>query len=225
MFANAADPDGTDNLLGTADDGLRLTMPSLAINGGSAALLPADRTDLDLDGNLTEVLPFDVLGNPRALDGIPEMGAYEYEATAMSLAYWRSLHFSASDRADPAKEASVWGDYADPDGDHVPNCGEYLLLLNPAAHDSPLENLPIIQWWGMDWLQIDYTVGKDRTEVSLTTEYSEDLTPGSWGDVDQLHPPFPHYLLDETATTSTWELLVPAYRSCGFVRMGFTVNP
>ena len=87
----------------------------------------------------------------------------------MNLAYWRTLHFSAADRADPAKEATVWGNHADPDGDHIPNSGEYLLLLNPNVGDNPLNQLSIIQKWGTRWLRIVYTVGADRT-VRLNQE-------------------------------------------------------
>jgi hypothetical protein len=225
LFATAGDPDGPDNLWGTADDGLRPTLPSPAIQAGNPALLPADLTDIDNDGNTTEALPLDLIGNARIIDGIPEPGAYEFVPGPMSLAYWRALHFSATDRANPAKEATIWGNQADPDGDGVPNSGEYLLLLNPQTCDSPLAHLEIMAWWGMRWLLLTYTVATDRTEVVLTTQYSADLTPGSWTDIDDLRPSFPHYIIDETINTRTWELLVPVYETRGFIRMGFTVNP
>jgi len=225
LFANPGDPAGPDNLWGTADDGLRPVLPSPAIQAGNPALLPADLTDIDNDGNTTEALPLDLIGNARVIDGLPEPGAYEFVPGSMSLAYWRTLHFSAADRADPAKEATVWGNNADSDGDGTPNCGEYLLLLNPGACDSPLGQLEILEWWGMRWLLLSYTVATDRPDVALAIQYSADLTPGSWTDLDDLRPSFPHYLIDETSTTRTWELLVPVSESHGFVRMGFTVAP
>jgi predicted outer membrane repeat protein len=225
LFANASDPAGPDGQWGTADDGLRLVLPSPAIQAGKPALLPGDLTDLDHDGNVGEALPLDLIGNARVIDVLPDAGAYEFVPGAMSLAYWRTLHFNAVDRADPAKEATVWGNPADPDGDGVPNSGEYLLLLNPAACDNPLGQLEIIEWWSWPWLQVVYTVGTDRTEVALTTEYSPDLSSGSWGDTDDFLPPFPHYLIAETQSTQTWGLLIPIYEARGFVRMGFTVNP
>jgi regulation of enolase protein 1 (concanavalin A-like superfamily) len=38
---------------------------------------------------------------------------------------WREAHFSAADLADPSKEATVWGDLADPDGDQAINLEEF----------------------------------------------------------------------------------------------------
>jgi len=53
-----------------------------------------------------------------------------------TLAEWRANYFSAADLADPTKEASVWGDRADPDGDGAPNALEFALGLNPLVPDS-----------------------------------------------------------------------------------------
>lgn len=44
---------------------------------------------------------------------------------------WRALHFSATDLADPAKEATVWGNDADPDRDGNRNWKEYVFGGNP----------------------------------------------------------------------------------------------
>jgi len=59
------DADGTDNIFGTNDDNLRLLPGSPCINAGSnTAVLPWVLTDLD--------------GNPRIINGIVDMGAYEF---------------------------------------------------------------------------------------------------------------------------------------------------
>ncbi|NIP26626.1 MAG: hypothetical protein GWN67_16855, partial [Phycisphaerae bacterium] len=58
------DADGADNVLGTEDDNLRLLPGSPCINTGTNSTLPPlPATDLD--------------GNPRIVDGIVDMGAYE----------------------------------------------------------------------------------------------------------------------------------------------------
>ena len=59
------DPNGTDGILGTEDDDFRLAIGSPAIDSGTNItwpLLPA----MDLDGN------------PRILNDIVDLGAYEY---------------------------------------------------------------------------------------------------------------------------------------------------
>jgi hypothetical protein len=71
-------PEGPDNLLGTPDDNLRLdNCASPCINAGSNAALPPDSFDLDADGDLTEPIPVDLVGNPRIDKGVVDMGAYE----------------------------------------------------------------------------------------------------------------------------------------------------
>ncbi len=73
LFVNAA---GLDTIPGTWDDDLRLQPGSPAIDAGNTAFIPADVTDADGDGDVTEPLPFDLDGNPRAV-AAPDMGAYE----------------------------------------------------------------------------------------------------------------------------------------------------
>jgi len=218
QFVNPSVPTGPDGVWFTADDGLRLPVHSIAVNAGSTAALPPDAVDLDGDGNTTEMLPLDPLGLPRAIGGIPEAGAYEMPPAGMSLAYWRSLHFSAPDRADPAKQATVWGDTADLDGDGVPNMGEYLLLLDPAMCDSPLANVTVIDYLGIKWLSFDYTIGKHRPGVIESVKTSTTLGPGSWSPTG-----FMPMLIDETAESVTYRVLVPINEPRRFVRLEF--NP
>ena len=78
LFVNAADPDGSDNLFGTADDGFRLQAGSPAIGEGDAGFLPEDTYDLDNDGDTNEPLPLDRAGFLRVQDGSLDLGAYEF---------------------------------------------------------------------------------------------------------------------------------------------------
>jgi Abnormal spindle-like microcephaly-assoc'd, ASPM-SPD-2-Hydin len=85
QFVNLADPDGPDNIWGTADDGLRLNASSAAIGINrdpriitSANFLPLDTLDLDQDGNVTENTPTDLAGFLRFQDGYLDLGAYEF---------------------------------------------------------------------------------------------------------------------------------------------------
>jgi len=54
-----------------------LESESPGIDAGNNAALPADVGDLDWDGNTTETLPKDLVGQPRKSNLTVEMGAYE----------------------------------------------------------------------------------------------------------------------------------------------------
>ena len=68
FFVNASDPDGTDNLWGTSDDGLALQASS-----------PARNTGINSDAPAT-----DIVGTTRPVDGIVDMGAYEATCTPLT---------------------------------------------------------------------------------------------------------------------------------------------
>lgn len=83
LFVDAAGPDGT---YGTTDDNLRLRPTSPCIDAGSDATLPLDDSDLDGDGDTSELIPWDLARDPRVVDGdgdgnvAVDVGAYEYQA-------------------------------------------------------------------------------------------------------------------------------------------------
>ncbi|MHC4500121.1 MAG: hypothetical protein ACYS21_13515 [Planctomycetota bacterium] len=62
----------------------RLQRGSMCVDRGDNASVPADRDDLDGDGNTVEPIPWDLGGNARVVDGdnngdsVVDMGAYEY---------------------------------------------------------------------------------------------------------------------------------------------------
>lgn len=60
------DADGSDDVSGTADDDLRLPVGSPCVDAGSSALLPADTSDLDCDGNVAGTLADHRLTNARS---------------------------------------------------------------------------------------------------------------------------------------------------------------
>lgn len=71
------DPDGDDNVAGTADDNARFSPGSPCIDAGGNGAVPADTSDLDGDSDTSEPVPFDLDGNPRILNVTVNMGAYE----------------------------------------------------------------------------------------------------------------------------------------------------
>ncbi len=70
-------PEGSDGVFGTADDGLRLKAISPAVNAGNNAFLPADVIDLDKDGNTIEAIPYDITRDNRIQNTTVNIGAYE----------------------------------------------------------------------------------------------------------------------------------------------------
>jgi hypothetical protein len=86
LFVDAEGPDSTP---GTFDDDLRLMAGSPCIDAGANNALPQDAIDLDMDADLSELLPLDLDGNARFSDvlaspdagcGNPvvvDIGAYE----------------------------------------------------------------------------------------------------------------------------------------------------
>ena len=73
---NGPSDDPSDDVWVGGDYHLRQDSP--CINTGDNAALPPDTTDLDNDGNTTEPIPVDLDGEARIIDGVVDMGAYEY---------------------------------------------------------------------------------------------------------------------------------------------------
>lgn len=79
-----ADTNGPDDIIGTLDDNLRLSLASPCIDEGNDIYVPADIADLDWDANTSEQTPLDLDGRPKFVDGdcndtvIVDMGAYEF---------------------------------------------------------------------------------------------------------------------------------------------------
>jgi cysteine-rich repeat protein len=74
---NFIDADGPDNTSGTLDDNLRLAPGATSIGGGDTNLLEPDTYDLDGDGDTAEPIPHDRDGNPRVVDDVLDVGAYQ----------------------------------------------------------------------------------------------------------------------------------------------------
>jgi hypothetical protein len=69
--------DGDPQFVDAPNEDLHLQGTSPAIGAGDNGALPADTLDLDGDGDTAELLPIDLDGNPRIVNGIVDMGAYE----------------------------------------------------------------------------------------------------------------------------------------------------
>ncbi|MCH8246048.1 MAG: T9SS type A sorting domain-containing protein [Bacteroidetes bacterium] len=84
------DPDGADDVIGTADDNFHLTLASPAIDAGLNQALLFDVLDLDEDGDTNEGVPIDFEGKQRVFNGrralfIVDLGVYEFGAPAIGV--------------------------------------------------------------------------------------------------------------------------------------------
>jgi hypothetical protein len=83
-------------------------------------------TFTDLKHDTASTITIDFTGT-----GLITATSSSIQVTSAAQYAWRNSHFSAGDLADPSKEATVWGDLADPDGDGRLNLMEYALGLDP----------------------------------------------------------------------------------------------
>lgn len=96
---------------------------------------------------------------------------------------WRIAHFSAPDLADPAKEATVWGNGADPDGDGLNNDGEFGLGTNPRdARDGDGGVIPgTVYESGQVLLKITYRSRNDDSGLTINAAVSGNLSSWNFG--------------------------------------------
>lgn len=78
VFADPTNAIGPDGIWRTADDGIRLTEGSPAINIGHMLFVPKDPLDVDDDGNTAENLPVDNAQYQRVQGTAIDLGAFEY---------------------------------------------------------------------------------------------------------------------------------------------------
>ena len=107
LFVDASTPAGPDGILGTFDDGLRVTAVSPVIARGS--LVPFEA------GGSAEGLTTDLVGSPRIFGARPDLGAYEFGGIAST--------------SDDISDASSLLGYLEPGGFG----GLVLLRENPAS--------------------------------------------------------------------------------------------
>jgi hypothetical protein len=111
------------------------------------------------------------------------LGGRPGEADQLDPATWRTQYFAAASLGDPAKEATVWGDEADPDGDGLPNLIEMATGTIPTNGTS--RALPTASWWtdpatSARYLTLTCRLREEMAGVSVIAEAPDNL--GSWPD-------------------------------------------
>ncbi|MCB1099877.1 MAG: G8 domain-containing protein [Verrucomicrobiae bacterium] len=106
-------------------------------------------------------------------------------------ALWRSRQFGPEMVQDPASE-SLWGPYADPDGDGIDNRVEFFLATNPLHPDAPLRVHPTER-------RLSFRRNPEASDLRLGVFYSSDLR--TWhSDVELRETLLPDGTLSVTAT-------------------------
>jgi hypothetical protein len=93
---------------------------------------------------------------------------------------WRQVYFTADQLNDPAAEISSWGDWADSDGDGLPNLLEYAFALNPAESNQCPRPVSIVLENG--WIKARFLKSKQAatdSSVSIGLQKSSGLKAGS----------------------------------------------
>ena len=99
----------------------------------------------------------------------------------LTVADWRAQYFSAADLADPAKEATVWGHFADLDADGFSNALEYALggsPTNSASHPDIVTSL-FASAPDAHFLRETYRLREGTTGLEISPQLSSDLA--AWG--------------------------------------------
>ena len=99
-----------------------------------------------------------------------------------SLRLMAANHFSAEELGNPAHEATLWGEGADPDSDGRLNLLEFAQGTDPRATslDPAASHLPPIQEHGEEWLQVVFRLRKDDPTLFFALESSPSLGEGGW---------------------------------------------
>jgi len=133
------DADGTDNIVGTGDDNLRLSSGSPCIDAGDNAAVPA-RISFDLDGNprFTDLPESPDTGNGTAR--LVDMGPYEN--IGLCLGDETSGDSDADGRCDNLDVCSGFDDAFDDDGDGVPDGCDLCPGFDDSDPDSDKDGVP-----------------------------------------------------------------------------------
>ena len=137
-----------------------------------------------------------------------------------SFKQWQRDRFTADELSDPALEASVWGEWANPDGDRLANIYEYALGTNPKLS----ENAPMVQSAGYSGRHFAFSYQRTSNTEGVTFDVQRSLDLVSWSAV----PPASFRELIEPITNAlekvTLEFLDSQLQQPAFYRLNLTAQ-
>lgn len=145
---------------------------------------------LDLENNdyrIAEGSPLHGLGTEELDAATPEgvgLRSDFPDFDLVTIEQWRTKHFEAEILIDPAEEALVWGDHADPDNDGIPNRVEYCMGLDPHTNDSDKAWVFTEGIEGVDTFTFNYRRSKSVPADDGVPQFSTDLV--DWQPIGDL---------------------------------------
>ena len=114
--------------------------------------------------------------NTSGLESDPSNEVSYSVPLASPLAAWQTQFFTVADLADPNKQATVWGDSADPDHDGYGNLMEYALGRNPAGQpqNEPAVRSEVRTEGNSHYHYLIFSRRKNDTTLQYAPQVSED---------------------------------------------------
>ena len=110
---------------------------------------------------------------------------------------WRSLHFTSEELGNPALEASLWGNEADPDGDGRSNLIEYATGTDPRVSEVS----PVSATHDAGALSLTYTKNLAASDIAFQVQQTDDLA--AWNDISDVRVSIDDNLETRRATVAT----------------------
>lgn len=125
---------------------------------------------------------------------------------------WRRVHFPQAMLADQSLEHTVWGDFADPDGDGYPNIMEAYLGMDPLRPDAPRNSFhtPVGQHtvWSVG-LPIHLPEGLISVQTSANLIDWRPIEASDHSSTAQGHRLLHHFILPPGAADAFFRFVVP----------------
>ena len=122
-------------------------------------------------------------GNTGLGGAMSTTGAVAVAVIGSNFDVWKFQNFAYSDLSDPTKEATIWGDNADPDQDGQDNLLEFALGLDPEVKQPTQQGVAtqVVDVNGSKYFSLSYNHRKNEPSIQYIPEVSSDEQTWSSG--------------------------------------------